>query len=214
MAYSQKHKYLTVRFVIGNSGIEEGQFGLRFASSSDPTQSELNAAVVAVQGWWGGTSSLIGDDYKLATLKLAAIGVDGLYPDGYSPLVHDYSPTIQGGTSLAINQFPLQVATVMSLTTGALRGRAHRGRCYGPPLAGNLGTNYQFDSTNSQTRANSFADLLETLNAAIVGPISVMSRIGTGTTRTVTGVQVGTRPDVQRRRAGRQVEQYMSAPLN
>ena len=214
MAYSAKHKYLTVHWTMTSSNVEEGQFGLRFAASSDPTQGELNAAVVAVNGWWGGTSSLIGDDYRLSSMKFAAIGTDGLYPDGYSPLIYDFSPVTPGGTAIAISQFPLQVASVMSLTTAAARGRAHRGRVYLPPIAGNLSATYLFSAANCQTRANSFADLLETLNAAIGGACSVMSRIGTGTTRAVTAVECGDRPDVQRRRAGRQIETYSSAPLN
>lgn len=214
MAYPTKHKYLTVHWTETSSNVEEGQFGIRFTGTPDPTQAELNACVVAVQGFWSGTSSLIGDDHRLASLKLAAIGTDGLYPDGFSPLIHDYSPIIPGGTALAISQFPLQVASVMSLTTAAARGRAHRGRCYLPPIAGNLDATYLFSQANCQTRANAFADLLETLNAAVSGQASVFSRIGTGTSRPVTGVECGNRPDVQRRRAGRQVETYSSAPLN
>jgi hypothetical protein len=214
MSYAAKHKYLTVHWTMTASNIEEGQFGLRFDSSANPTQTELNACVVAIQGFWGGSSSLIGDDYRLASLKFAAIEANGLYPDGYSPLIHDFSPVVPGGTSLAISQYPLQVASVMSLTTAAARGRAHRGRAYLPPIAGNLDANYLFSQANCQTRANAFADLLETLNRVVAGPISVMSRIGAGISRPVTGVECGNRPDVQRRRAGRQAETYLSAVLN
>lgn len=214
MAYASKHKYLTVHWTMTSSNVEEGQFGIRFNSAADPTTAELNAAVLVVKGWWEVAANLIGDDYRLASLKLATIQPDGHYPDGFSPLIYDYSPVVPGGTSIAISQFPLQVASVTSLTTAAARGRAHRGRIYLPPIAGNLDANYLFSSTNAQARATGCGNMIEGLNTAIVGgAASVMSKIGAGTTRTITGVQVGTRPDVQRRRAGRQAEAYLSEPV-
>lgn len=209
MVYTTAHDYLTVHWTMTSGNIEEGQFGIRFAGAGAAVQADLDAVVTTIGTYWASANAKIGDDYRLASVKIARIGTDGLYPSDSVPLLHDFSPIIPGGTSLAISQFPLQVATVVSLTTSAIRGRAHRGRVYNPPIAGNLDANYLFSETDAQTKADAFLDLVTALNNDMPGDASVMSRLGTGTTRAITGVEVGTRPDVQRRRAGRQAETYM-----
>lgn len=209
MVYTTAHDYLTVHWTVTSSNIEEGQFGIRFAGAGAAVQADLDAAAATIGTYWASANAMIGDDYRLASVKIARIGTDGLYPEDSVPLLHDYSPVIPGGTSIAISQYPLQVATVVSLTTDAVRGRAHRGRVYNPPIAGNLSATYLFSEANAQTKADNFLDLITALNNDMPGNASVMSRLGAGTTRAITGVEVGTRPDVQRRRAGRQVETYM-----
>lgn len=209
MVYSTAHDYLTVHWTVTSSNIEEGQFGIRFAGGAAATETELGLVATEVDDYWSSANALIGDDYRLASIKIARIGTDGLYPPEAVPLVHDYSPVIPGGTSLAISQFPLQVATVVTLGTDAVRGRAHQGRIYMPPIAGNLSATYLFSEANAQTKADAALDFIGALQAIMPGDAVVMSRLGAGTTRPITSVRVGTRPDVQRRRAGRQVETYM-----
>lgn len=215
MAFPNNHLYLTVHWHVSSSAVEEGQFGLRFDRSTLPDSTAWDLIWDRVGDFWALASAKVPDDYRLDRVKCAIIDTTGHYPDDHEPLVHDFSPVIPGGVDTTIFQYPLQIACVSSLTTASARGRAHRGRAYLPPLAGNLSSSFQWSATDCQSRADQFRNMMDSLKSATMfnaNPV-VMSSIGAGTKKTITGIAVGTRPDVQRRRAGEQVESYSTAAL-
>ena len=93
------------------------------------------------------------------------------------------------------------------------------GRCYLPPLATALGTDGRWAAADCNARATAFAALLTSLNGVIKqttgAPPAFASVFSKGTPKSPAGaydfvrrVTVGTRPDVQRRRAKAQREVY------
>ena len=99
---------------------------------------------------------------------------------------------------------PNQIALVMTLRS-SLAGRAHRGRMYLPATKLGLSTTGNVQDGITAPVANAWATGFGVWNAASEGKVSVVSSIGAGSSVLVTSVAVDTRPDVQRRRANRQV---------
>lgn len=210
MVYPRIHQYLTVHWEVAAATLEHGQFGLRFDSLTPPTVAELEDAAEVISAFWSTSGVAIPSYYRLTGLKSATIGVDGKYPDESEPLVYDYpAPVAGGGTN--VRQFPLQIAHAASLLTAAVRGRAHRGRIYLPPLAQNLDNSDQWPVSVVQPRCDGLWIMLQNLDVIMPGDLSVFSKIGLGTQRDVTSIAVGTRPDVQRRRAA-QLEEFYVLP--
>lgn len=202
MAFPEIHNYLTVHWVpVGVS--EVGQFGLRFDGPAI-TELELSDVAADVLTWWTSATTNLQPNYNLAFLRVARIGVDGLYVPGSVPLDYVYNPSpIAGGTGGV--QFPLQSATVVSLETGVLSGLAHAGRIYVPPLAGLLSSNQQWATSMVNNMAQATADMLTGINSDISGSLQVYSKgnaaVPGGAKRAITAIHVDCRPDVQRRRA-------------
>ncbi len=171
------------------------------------------AAAAVISAWWADADMTIPTNFRLVRVKAAQIDVSGHYPADSEAVIHDYSPVVNGG-GIGASPYPLQVAHVHSLTTAAERGRAHEGRVYLPPPVVNLsGDQWSWPDATCLTRATRFAELLFDLNATFAGPATVFSSVGAGTKRAITGVRVGDRPDVQRRRAGSLTETYQAASL-
>lgn len=92
---------------------------------------------------------------------------------------------------------PNQTAIVASLRTDLATARG-RGRMYFPANGGTLTAGGLFQSTGAQGLSTAVAALLGPLDAVIVSEAD-------GASRLVTQVRVDQRPDVQRRRADKQV---------
>lgn len=213
MTYPNNHLYLTIHW--GNSGVppEIGQCGLRFDTASAASQALVDGCAGAVSTFWSAATSAIEPDYKLQYIRLAQIGTNGKYVPGTVAYDHTYSGTVPGGGAAVLARYPLQVACAASLNTALPRGQAHRGRIYLPWINSNLQSGYVWQLADCNNRANTLSAMLTALNTAIGGPLSVFSK-GTkaaptvGAKNVVTSVKIGNRPDVQRRRANREVETY------
>ena len=213
MPFTEQHLYLTLHWVPGEQSTETGQVGFRFSMVGDASQALVDAAAPAVQTFWQSAGALIGTDFSLKFIRLATIGTDGRYPAGKVAYDHTYGTGIIGGNSQVI--WPLQVASVATLTTPTPRGQAHSGRVYLPPIAAALDSSSHWANSATTGRATALATMLSSLNAGIFAPGAralVMSKSTktnpNGLSNIVTGVKVGGRPDVQRRRAKKQLEIY------
>jgi len=211
MTYPNAHLYLTAHWITAGATGEVGQFGLRYDSTAPASQTLVDACKGAVQTMWSASTSAIYPDYQLQFLRLAAIGTDGKYVPGTIAYDGIYTSPVPGGGVTTITRFPLQVAQVVTLLTAMPRGQASRGRVYLPYLDDTIQSNWQWQLATTNSRVNTFSAMLSTLNTTLPGPLTVFSKgtkaaPTTGAKHAVTQVQAGTRPDVQRRRANRQVE--------
>jgi hypothetical protein len=117
---------------------------------------------------------------------------------------------------------PFSHATVLSLRSGSTFGRANYGRCYIPGVISSYENGY-YGGTNTQEMATQFRTLINGINNYLqndVGPLGIstfrvynLSSVGTGTSKPVTSVWVGSVPDTQRRRRNNQTELYTQFPV-
>lgn len=203
MSFPTPHNYLTVHWVI--AGVTEtGQFGLRFDGAGPVSQTMVDDAAAAVSTFWSTSTARIPSSYHLSFLRLARIDTNGKYVPGTISYDHAYSPTVAGGAA-ELAQYPLQMATVCSLLTGQAHGLAHEGRIYIPPIVDVLGPTYQWTTAAINNTVNTLSAMLSTLSGSSLGTLSIFSKgnaaVPTGNKLPVTGVQLDTKPDTQRRRA-------------
>jgi len=140
-------------------------------------------------------------------VKCNTIGTDGRYVgDGTNEITY---ADIPGGTA-ASYWHANQVALAVSLTTGFSRGVAHRGRFYLPLPAFDIGTDGRVGEAQADSVVGSLNTLRTAVNAAGAGHVmAVMSRKdGAPGHRAVTGFEVGTVLDTQRRRRRSLAENY------
>lgn len=113
--------------------------------------------------------------------------------------------SIVGGTGTGASAgLPEQTCIVVSLRTG-YAGRSARGRMYLPCLTSAL-ANHQIAGSLATSIANDMAGFLGAVGDDInEGTPMVLSQVGAGSYHQITQTVVDTRPDIQRRRANRQV---------
>jgi hypothetical protein len=228
--------YLTVHGNVDNLGVnEEWQFGIRMHFSGtlnllDTTMNGIAQECLSdVRGWWHSVHELYGSTTTFTHVKLARIQTNGEYNGdaaiaSNSPSHPAFSAATdfrKGGTSGG-RVLPAQIAVVATLLTDTSRGRASKGRIYMPaPHTNGMGLNGGLDTPMATTYANATANLIKNLNNvqgidALGVPLecSVFSRVGAGVRRKITGVAVGRRFDVQRRRAERFPETPFHSPVD
>ena len=210
MVYASTHLYMTFHWQVASALLEEGQCGFRVNQVSMPNATDREEIATDWLGFWALAGSAVPSYFRMTHVKFALVEPNGLYPDDALAEIYDYPAVVPGGGG-SVRQFPLQVAHALSLTTAAERGRAHRGRVYLPPPSSNLEASDRWPAGVCQARADALATVIGLWNTHLPGDVSVMSKIGAGTTRAVTGVSVGTRPDIQRRRANQIPEDYLVA---
>ena len=211
--------------------IEEFSGTMRFAGPGlDQANKIENARAIAIAlgRYWSKPEAMIPKSAYLEFIKWNRVDVNGRYvAEDSSRTVH--FPGILGGGQ--IDRYPLQVTWVTTWGTDAVRGKACRGRTFWPTavplgIAFNVGDEY---ATAKAAADNALlTDLRNAARSGYVtqganngipswasdlgfapGPLSegsgmspsVMSKIGSGTTRIITHSEVGTRLDTQRRRA-------------
>lgn len=169
----------------------------------------LESVTGAAQTFWSAVSNRIALGTRLNSVKVAPVDEDGRYIDNMDSVIYDWETPLRGaGNSV----HPPQVSVVASLTTGTRRGNATHGRMYLPMTAIPIDSNdFTISVSNRKTIADAVVGLLNNSIGAIadvtLDPV-VMSNIGSGTTRTITTVAVGSIPDTQRRRRNRFTEEY------
>lgn len=163
----------------------------------------------AAETFWGVMTTRIAPGTRLTSAKVAPVDENGRYIDNMDSVFYDWATPLRG-TGSTIH--PPQVSVVASLTTGTRRGNATHGRMYLPLTAIPVDKDdFTISASNRQATANAVVGLLnDSLNniADISLDPVVMSNIGSGTTRTITTVAVGSIPDTQRRRRNRFTEEY------
>lgn len=168
-----------------------------------------------VRTWWSAMTAWTNPAAALSWVKLNPVTEAGLQDPELGTLISTFTPILGGSVR---EQFP-QVALAVSLLTRLSRGRAHSGRMY-LPIGGALIP----DSTGhlDAGQALSFANMTATFINALddwegIDPlwlpkVVIMSSLGTGTRRMVTGVRVGRTIDTQRRRRSALAELYQRSP--
>lgn len=205
MPFASTHLYITARWEV--AGLEEeGQFGLRVNQSALPTAGEQASVAGFIQAAWNDALADISPSFLLYEVKSALIGQDGLYVPGVDPVVTTIDPPDGGGGSGAL--LPLQIACVGTLRTAKSRGYASRGRIYLPAIENTISSGFVWGTTEAQNRATVLSTMIGGINTTLAGQVCVMSSVGAGAVEPVTRVEVGRRPDVQRRRAKSVVEAY------
>jgi len=193
-------------------GNEEWSCGLRMrkVGGGGATDAEaagiLTGVAASLAAYHARVNTQINSLAKLSSVKVNAIGTNGKYiaQSTNESVVAD----IPGG--LATPTYPNQVAIAVSLLTGFSRGPAHRGRFYLPMPAMPMSTTGVIQPGQAVDLGTSTDTLLADLND--LNPnfeVAVFSRkSGAAGNRRVTGVEVGTVLDTQRRRRRSLAELY------
>jgi hypothetical protein len=185
---------------------------------SDAEVPEWNAGFIwnAVAAFHMNPQSQISSAAKLTFVKTNKIDVNGHYKNQTSN--EFVSQPVPGGGGAP--KYPHQISLVASLTTGFTRGMAHRGRFYMPSPVSALAADGRITESSSSIAAGAVKTFIEALSdtpgfdaPGSVGVV-VMSRKGTGTTRRVTGVEVGRVLDTQRRRRNALIENHSAVAVD
>jgi hypothetical protein len=234
VTYPEEHYYATI---IGDGwqSSERWQFGLRIRSVGLTTPTDMALSISdSVESWWRGTAPFgAATDYqavsavRLTEVKVAHIGLDGLYKPGVDSYSHYYLPPIAGPGTRETGTVP-QDTFCATLTTNKARGLASKGRIFLPP-SGIMepGLDGRVTASTALQVANSVWLLIKEINAnEIVDNVMIYSKgkgvkvenvekkryewtyptVGEG--NPVTGVRVGRVIDTQRRRRRQLVEAY------
>lgn len=135
-------------------------------------------------------------------VKVNNIGPDGRYVDA---VTHQAAIGNTSGGAVGIGA-PSFCSVAMTWETGVSRGHAHRGRIYMPNYS-YTPVGAQISTANATSVAQAGAALLNIINSTLdsgtlVRPI-VVSSLGAGLRREITGVSADNIYDVQRRRKNR-----------
>jgi hypothetical protein len=218
MAFPQTHNYLVVHGTQSNGGqLDTWQFGLRigFTGTSgelvDDAAHEANMtdALNDVDTWWTAIDNVMPQSTQCLGVKLNAIAPDGTYANTTS-YAKNFTGAPRVGLGDASLQLPAQLALAVTLHTAATRGLASKGRIYLPALTTAAMSDGMVHPAIRTILVNATAQLLRDLNDwpgidinGTPGTVLVASSVGPGAMREVTGISIGTRFDVQRRRANK-----------
>lgn len=217
MAYTTQHLYITVLGIVDNTP-EIWQWGTRWEYSGTFSSADLqtiaDSLVEPTTDFHTGSPGFLAG-HQVVGIKVALIDTDGRYVETASnPAIAEVNPPVGGSSSLRL---PLQLATVVTIDSGIKFGRARTGRVYLPPVSnmGGLDTTHRLAAGTCTDLAEQFGgwakEARDAMEAAVPGLevfLSIMSSIGSGTTRTANFCRVGRIPDTQRRRRNSLLEEY------
>lgn len=227
MAYTQRF----VQYVFGGSFAagtvdqDVWQFGLKVplngaidVQGSDAGMTTLaNDAANDFATFWNTINGKYSSRVRPEWVKANIVGTDGKYQNTSKTYQHvlAVNPGTSGGEML-----PADVALAVTLTTGAARGRGSKGRFYLPAPSTSAVFQGRIDPqvvTLIGNAAKTFVTNIGNrpgLDAAFgYQDVSVMSALGEGVTRPVTGLKIGDLFDTQQRRSNRMREVYTAFPL-
>lgn len=203
----------------GTYGVEEEwQCGIRFAGG-DPADAGVFTPAVTdladdVKAFVSSAGAKFTTQAKLTYIKFNKIGPDGKYLSPSEANTVVYSPSYTGTNTV---KMPPQCALTVTLLTDADRGPASKGRFYwlgGGFALGTAGEVASADLTAFGNAAWAFVQDLGNwagLDMTGLAP-AVVSNVGAGSWRKVTGVRVDQRVDTQRRRARSAVHGALTLP--
>lgn len=238
MPYNQEHMFFqwSGHFVTsGNEVMDDFVGGLRFVGpglAAADNDDVLEAMARTFMNFWSGDGrNGIPGGALVDSFKWNRIGTDGRYVDSGNTRWFTPNAGARGTTS---TRYPTQVACATTWTTDFVRGRASKGRTFWPTaLPVNDDSRYRIN-TATQERMGAWArNLIVALNnttetgTVVTVPdtgqqvpvvssnlqAAVMSDIGTGRSSLITGIRVGDRLDIQRRRGNRVNEVYVATPI-
>jgi hypothetical protein len=210
MTFPIVHKLLTIGGTSYGS-TEEWQFGMRIIPEvvgQGPSQAQIDALATPITTFWNTAGIFMPTTHSLTFAKLAPIGINGHYPEGEVAFEHVFAadPGPGGGPV-----YPAAVALCVSLMTAVPRGRGHAGRFYLPGPASAMTPDGRHSAGIPPAVNAAVRTLILAINgAADVGTVGVITSLGSGTSRVVTAVRTGVRPDIIRRRSRQQLEDYQT----
>lgn len=179
------------------------------------TQQHLDGCVAALTAFWKRGDSFIPQRARINAIKLNLVDTAGRYVSK-SETLETRDLDIAGTASMI---HPLQIAWCTTWTTQQKRGLASKGRTFFPTGVEISSSQFLVSEANQTTMANSCTALIAAINAVFGSTAdanikaAVVSNQRDGASNVITGVQVGNRLDVQRRRAGSQDEEYVAKPV-
>lgn len=208
---------LTGNWISTAASNEVWQFGVRVVSGGDGTgpltdpQAYADDIASDIASWFSSPDSGMSADAQLQLLKVNNINPDGTYADPVTH-EHEYASGLVGGNSTTLDGIS---SLCYSWTTPRARGLAHRGRVYPPNCTYTLAGPFAVNEASQEAAllaAGAFLDALTSGTDDGSAPIpTVQSKVGSGAFTGITGIEVGSRYDSQRRRANRIVESYAAA---
>lgn len=227
MPYNAQQLHITWGYTI-NGTVETAFTGLSVSAgvawdAADDAIAELDAgdmsALASRMIVLMSTSQLKWADYsKLVTVKVAALDIFGDYlVTAGNPKIFDVGTLDQGDQ----DHIPPQCSVVLSMRTVTTLGPGNYGRMYLPHTR----LDYQ-DGTVTPvsghtaaiaTAAATFVDgVVADVNAGVTDTVAavIMGKTGTGTTKSITRVGVGSVVDTQRRRRRQLTETYAFADVD
>lgn len=218
MPYASEHMLMqwggNFAAAAGAEGNDEFAGTLRFAGPGVlAADNDATGDVVAdtFAEWWGSQYTYIPAIARLRWLKWNRIGTDGRYVNQGATRLIEFPNDVPGTVPTV---YPLQVCWVSTWTTDFQRGRAARGRTYWPTAVPVTGQELGRVASGPQGNfLGALRSLIPRLNQAAQlqggGVVaSVMSDLDAGRTAAITGVRVGNRLDIQRRRDNKMPEAY------
>jgi hypothetical protein len=187
--------------------------GIPFSMAQIFAGFSLNDIAADVKAWFTDPNMHFSSDVRLDWVKAAWIKTDGEYATD-ARVVSVVWPSGGGGGGSLLQ--PLQSSMVVSLASGSTLGRANHGRLYLPTMS--LGRQQNSAAVPDAAR-NEIGIRTGTLLKDIEGEVSqiekafelsILSKVGVGTTKKVTEIKVGGVQDTQRRRRNRADEIYSS----
>lgn len=209
MAYPQP--FLRVVFSGPLYTVERWSFGLTFGgdfNGSPPPEEVPPGIITAIGNFLNGVST---GAAKCDLIKVNQIGLDGRYTSE-DTVLHEFVTPV-GATGAVAH--PAQVALAVSLETGARRGLAHRGRFYIPAPKYPVAADGLISITDAEAARAGAGAFLEAVEEALPGMnLAVMSKVGIGRRRDVTGITVGRVYDTIRSRRTSLPESYTSTRVH
>lgn len=223
MPYPSAHNLLVVQGENTAAGlVDVFQFGIRFQPPAGGSGTSNPALLTAANNdikadlstWWNSVRTHFASTTRLLRFKFNAVDTEGRYVSQVDSNTVELELATPGGSSSAF-ALPPSSACVVTFRTPAARGLASKGRIYLPNpsisaiAAGGIWSEAFRDAiqTATATLLTNLSNWPGTDALADFGTASVMSKVREGASRPVTSLDVGIRPDVQRRRSNRLSEQ-------
>lgn len=217
MPYDRQSWYVT--FGGGLGGGEEWQTGIHLALGEtgtplvDPLDADAHACYDIASAFITSPGSYVSTDVRLSWCKVVRKATSGL--DAGASALYETSSYVNGGS---VGPTAFQLAAVISLRSGATFGQANYGRMYIPCVGGNQIANGRFSDAMCGTLADNAKTFVDAMNTYAESTahgtgfstfhVRLLSKVGTGTSKLVTNVEVGNVPDTQRRRRNNLAEAY------
>lgn len=207
--FDSSHVY--VQWGGGLPGAETWSCGFRMWKAGGSAEADAASMLVgigaALVAFHSAAVTNISSHCTLSFVKVNTIGTDGKYVgDGTTEATYADVP----GGAVSSYVMPNQTALAISTITGFSRGVAHRGRFYLPLPQIDLGADGRMPTTKASQIRDSALTMRTAVNSAGAGHVmTVMSRkAGAPGHRAITGFEVGTVLDTQRRRRRSLLENF------
>lgn len=164
---------------------------------------------------WGNPGLSVRQDATLKFVKINQIGPDGKYTSRNQTNFYEDPNGATGSNTVA---YPHQIALASTLTTDVTRGLASKGRIFWPTGATWTRDTAGLSDLQANTIAGGVANWVQTINRFFLDHGSnatahVMSSEREGAYHRITGIRIGHRFDIQRRRDNAEQETYATAAV-